>query len=245
MFTIPKPPWTLLGKTLESKVRKALFTFDLLAGVDRLAIALSGGKDSLTLLFLLHAILGRGVKPVPLVAIHVSGEFSCGSSVNKQMLSSMCEELGVPLFLETSEQKADSLRCYSCSRERRRLLFERAKKEQCSHIAFGHHKDDATETLLLNMLHKAEFASMLPKVPMKKYGITILRPLIFLEEKEILRFATKENFLRTTCKCPRGALSQRNKTRQILEYMERSFPRARSNLFLAGSQYGSKKALSP
>ena len=79
---IARPPWTKLGKKLESMCRKALYDFSLLEGVERLAIALSGGKDSLTLLYLLKAISGRGFPKLDLHAIHVTGEFSCGPGIS-------------------------------------------------------------------------------------------------------------------------------------------------------------------
>jgi tRNA 2-thiocytidine biosynthesis protein TtcA len=84
-MTIPlvQPPWTALGKRLESTIRKALFDYEMLKGVSKLAIALSGGKDSLSLLYFLKAISGRGFPELDLYAIHVGGEFSCGAGVNE------------------------------------------------------------------------------------------------------------------------------------------------------------------
>ncbi|MEM8628547.1 MAG: tRNA 2-thiocytidine biosynthesis TtcA family protein [Chlamydiota bacterium] len=245
MFDPPKPPWTHLGKSIESKVRKALHTFSLLDGVDQIAVALSGGKDSLTLLFILHSILGKGLEKIPLSAIHVSGSVSCGASFEEKRLRQICKQLQVPFYVQHSSLEGTRPKCYTCSRERRRLLFEQAKQIGCSFLAFGHHKDDAISTLLLNVLHKAEFASMLPKIFMEKYGVTILRPLFYLEEEEIRRFAQQQNFQTITCKCPVASTSKRAETKEIVSYLERSFPRARSNLFLAGLQYGSKKALQP
>ena len=95
-MTIPiaQPPWTPLGKRLESTLRKALFDFEMLKGVSKLAIALSGGKDSLTLFFLLKAISGRGFPTLDLYAIHVSGEFSCGAGVDDDYLQAICNSLG-------------------------------------------------------------------------------------------------------------------------------------------------------
>ena len=98
MIPIARPPWTGLGKRLESAVRKALFDFRLLEGVSKLGVALSGGKDSMTLLFLLKAISGRGFPPFELYALHVSGAFSCGAGVQLDYLQKVCMELEVPLI---------------------------------------------------------------------------------------------------------------------------------------------------
>ncbi len=239
---IARPPWPYIGKKLESCVRKALFEFDLVEGVDRLAIALSGGKDSLSLLFLLNAIRGRGIRPFELVAITVSGEFTCGAGVGSSLVESVCKELDIPLIVRQSTKTLDTLECYSCSRERRSMLFSAAKEAGCQAIAFGHHEDDSAQTLLMNLLHKGEFAGMLPKVPMHEYGITIIRPLILATEQDIITFSKHFGFARITCRCPVGQNSARKKTDHMLKELETLFPNARSNLAQASLKYGSKKA---
>ena len=240
---LPQHPWTRLGKKLESMCRKALHEFDLLSGCQSLAIALSGGKDSLTLLFLMKAILGKGFSSAKLCAIHVSGEFSCGPSLQTRFIQNVCHQLGVPLTICTSQQKKETLACYRCSRERRRLIFDAAKKLGAQTIAFGHHRDDSVQTLLLNLLHKGEFAANLAKVPMHDYGVTIIRPLLYITEKDIVAFAKHYGFARISCQCPVGQSSKRQEVKNIVKILEESFPNASQNLFLSSLKYGSKKAL--
>lgn len=239
---IAAPPWTQIGKRLESLCRKALYEFSLLEGVDHLAIALSGGKDSLTLLYLLHAISGRGVPPFKITAIHVEGAFSCGASLSLGFLQKICKELNVEYVRCQAEQKKEELECYSCSRERRRLIFNAAKERGISHIAFGHHRNDSVQTLLMNLLHKAEFAAILPKIHMSDYGVTIIRPLIFVDEQEILSFAKLYQFARISCQCPVGQNSMRQKTKLLLQTMEELYPNVIDNLSQASLLYGSQKA---
>lgn len=222
--------------------RKALYEYDLLGGQQKILVALSGGKDSLTLLYLLKAISGRGFPPFELFAAHVSGEFSCGSSLGEQFIKPICEELGVPLTICTSTQRRESLECYSCSRERRKMIFETATQLGCKVVAFGHHREDSIETLIMNLMHKGEFAGNLPKVPMYDYGVTIIRPLIFISEQEIREFAKMYRFERITCQCPVGQTSLRRDVKDILKILEERFPNARSNLALASREYGSDKA---
>ncbi len=236
------PPWTGLGKKLESATRKALFDFGLVEGVTNLGIALSGGKDSLTMLFLLKAISGRGFPPFKITAINVNGEFTCGAAVGGGYLENVCKALEIPLIVCTSEKKLDNLECYSCSRERRSLLFNAAKDAGCEAIAFGHHKDDSAQTLLMNLFHKGEFSGLLPKLPMREYGITILRPLIYISEADIIAFAKMYGFARITCRCPVGQNSVRKKTDALISEIEALFPNARGNIASAGLIYGSKKA---
>ncbi|MCP5509043.1 MAG: tRNA 2-thiocytidine biosynthesis protein TtcA [Chlamydiales bacterium] len=240
MFRMIKPP-----KHLESLCRKALNEFNLLESVDHLGLALSGGKDSLTLLFLLHAINGCGFAPFKMTAFHVQGAFSCGPSVTGNYLKNLCNSLDVELVICTSEQKREKLECYSCSRERRKLIFEAAKKHGATSIAFGHHRDDSLQTLLMNTLHKGEFAANLPKVPMHHYGITIIRPLIHISEQEIFAFAKENGFARITCQCPVGQNSKRKAAEHLLSQMEAIFPNARSNLSRLSLELGSDKAMRP
>jgi tRNA 2-thiocytidine biosynthesis protein TtcA len=242
---IPRPPWTTLGKRLESQVRRALFDFEMLTNVSKLAIALSGGKDSLTLLFLLKAILGRGFPPADLYAIHIAGAFSCGAGIKQESLRAVCEELGVHFLTRSTDKKLDTLECYSCSRERRRLLFDTAKSVGATTLAFGHHRDDHMQTILMNLLHKAEFAGLLPKLHMQDYGITIIRPLIHASEKDIRKFAQQGEFARTRCECPVGQNSMRKQVDRLADEMEDLFPNARANIAKAGLIYGSQKAAMP
>ena len=243
---IARPPWSALGKELESSLRKALFDFELLEKeVESVAIALSGGKDSLSLLFLLHAVKGRGFPDFKIHAIHVGGEFSCGAGVNESYLKAICKELDVNLIIRESTQKREDLECYRCSRERRKLIFEAAKEVGADTVAFGHHRDDSAQTLLLNLLHKAEFAANLPKVFMKAYGVTIIRPLIYIDEKSLSLFASSYGFHRITCQCPVGQNSKRKVVDQILGDLETHFPHVRGNLAKAGLIYGSNKAATP
>lgn len=239
---VARPPWTKLGRKLESMCRKALYEFELLKGVDKLAIALSGGKDSLTLLFLLRAIIGRGFPSIELHAIHVSGAFSCGAGVSKNYLREICDQLEIHLITCHSKQADMPSECYSCSRERRSLIFDAAKKAGASTIAFGHHRDDSVYTLLMNLFHKAEFAAMLPRVHMVDYGITIIRPLIYVPEDSIKDFAQLYGFARIVCQCPIGQNSMRKTTKDLVGQIESQFPNARTNLSLASMLYGSNKA---
>ncbi len=241
----PAPPWSSNGKKIERCVRKAVYDFDMFNGVTDVSIALSGGKDSLTLLFMLKAIQGRGIPPLKLSAILVNGEFSCGAGVNVNYLQQICDQLNVPFIVKESTQKLETLECYSCSRERRKLIFDAAKELGADTVAFGHHRDDSAQTLLMNLLQKAEFAGNMPKIHMKHYGITIVRPLIYVPEDDIRAFAKDEGFMRIMCRCPVGQNSLRKRAKDVLEEMELTFPKTRHNLALAALLHGSKKALEP
>ncbi len=234
-----------LTRRLESTFRKALYDYKMLEQVSEIGVALSGGKDSITLLHLLKAISGRGFSPLKIKAFHVAGEFSCGAGIGQSFLKQICSDLDVPLFQLESTQKLESLECYSCSRERRRLLFNAAKSEGINTLAFGHHRDDHAQTVLMNLLHKGEFAGNLPKIHMKEYGVTIIRPMIYIREQDIRTYAKQQGFSRIVCQCPVGQHSLRRKTDDLLIELEKIFPNARENIAQAGLIYGSQKAAQP
>ncbi|MBN1914809.1 MAG: tRNA 2-thiocytidine biosynthesis protein TtcA [Parachlamydiales bacterium] len=234
-------PFSKVGKKMESQVRKAMFDLDLVEDPS-IAIALSGGKDSLSLMIMLHAISGKGFPKFSLHAIHVEGEKTCGGSVNRSFLKNVCSSLNIPLILQKAPV-IENNECYYCSRIRRKIIFDTARKLNVSTVAFGHHRDDAIQTLLLNLYHKGEFASLLPKVPMIRYKVTIIRPLIYVAEKDIIEFARQNNFLANSVQCPFGRDSKRKEVERLIQQMENSFPHVRKNLFHASVNYGSKKAL--
>lgn len=229
-------------KRLESSVRKAAHHFHLLEDVDHLAVALSGGKDSLTLLTILLALRGRGFPPFTLSAIHIDGAFTCGAGVQIDFLRAFCEKREVPLYVRHSTQTLETLSCYPCSRERRSLLFDEAKKIGATTLAFGHHQDDCVQTFLMNLFQKGEAEGMLPKLKMYHYGVTIIRPLVYITEAQIREFAKSQGFARITCRCPVGEHSGRMHVENMLKEMEHHFPNVRSNLASVARSVSTGKA---
>lgn len=239
---IVKSSWGEVGRRLESHTRKALYDYQMVDKAQRVAIALSGGKDSMTLLLMLRAILGFGFPKLEIHAIHVGGTFTCGAGVQLPFLEKLCEELGVNFTYREAYQDASKLECYSCSRERRRILFQVAKEKGCDVIAFGHHRDDNAQTVLMNLFHKGSFEGMLPKIFMHHYQVTILRPLIYASESEIRQFAQQQGFARIMCRCPVGQNSMRKQVEQLLSDLENLYPNVRDNVATAGLKLGTRKA---
>jgi tRNA 2-thiocytidine biosynthesis protein TtcA len=244
-FTLPNHPFTKLGKQLESATRKALYDYEMLKGEKALVIGLSGGKDSLAMLFLLKAIVGRGFDDIKLYAVHVQEKF-LSEMVDTNFLKDICNQLEVELFIESfSIKDKENFNCYLCSRIRRKIIFQKARDLNCKLVAFAHHRDDNTQTLLMNMLHKAEFSAMLPVIDMVKYGVRIIRPFIYLSEKDIINFAKHYNFYDKSCSCPYGTDTKRIAVEKYLSLMEKDFPNARSNLSKTALNFGSNKAKIP
>lgn len=235
------------SKKFLSLLRCAIWRYQLLPSVNqpiKLGVALSGGKDSLALLIALKEISGRGIAQLDLHALHIGGSVNCGSSISLVLCKKICTALGIPLHVQTAA-KQEKLECYSCARERRRLLFAMARDLGIETIAFGHHRDDNAQTLLLNLLQGAKPAGMLPKVPMKHYGVCIIRPLILIPESLIISEVKKMSLLRATCQCPVGQTSKRNEVKNLLQSIEKVFPKAKAHLSQAALQWGNQGALNP
>jgi tRNA 2-thiocytidine biosynthesis protein TtcA len=248
-FIIPnKSPFTSLGKKIESATRKALYDFDLLSDEKAIMLGLSGGKDSLTLLFMLKAILGRGFPDLKLYAMHVQEKFLT-NEVDLKYLQNICDELQVPLIIKSFSIEDDlwgekeRFNCYLCSRIRRKLIFNQAKEMGIKLVTFAHHMDDNAQTFLMNLIHKAECSSMLPKLDMVKYGIRIVRPFMYVPEQDIIGFAKLYNYYEISCSCPYGKNTLRKKAKDIISLIEKDFPNVCRNLANSALKFGSKKAI--
>jgi tRNA 2-thiocytidine biosynthesis protein TtcA len=158
-------------------------------------------------------------------------------------LQQICSQIDVRLIVLPMSDISKNINCYSCSRIRRKLLFQAASEEGIAHMAFGHHQDDNAQTALMNLFHKAEFSGLLPKIHMHAYNMTIIRPMIFLAEDDIQRFAENYGFKRITCRCPIGQNSMRKQTEKLLESIISLYPNAKENVAQAVLKYGTKKAL--
>ena len=230
-----------LERYLESQCRKAIYQYGMFEKTDSIIIAFSGGKDSLALVQLLSKINGRGVPQVKLYAVHVENVFS--PKENRKILQNFCNTYNVELFFAKSNITEKDLNCYACARERRKILFNFAKELNAQKIAFGHHREDNIETLLLNLFQKGEFAGMLPSVYMYRYDITIIRPLYFIKEKDLMsNTSLLQNNFRGKNNCPKEPISHRKKIKNLIRDIENTFPKVRSNLALGSIVYGSKKA---
>ncbi|MFH1847802.1 MAG: ATP-binding protein [Candidatus Omnitrophota bacterium] len=218
---------------LSKKIGKAITDYGLIKDKDRILVAVSGGKDSLSLL----QILQNRKRFVPidyeLVACHVQTDYRCKGCVHTEILERFFRKAGCEFRIKKikilgMDKKAS---CFWCSWNRRKALFETAQEMKCSKIAFGHHKDDAVETLLLNLFFNGEFSSMPAILSMFGGKIQIIRPLIYAEESEIRRFAALAKFPENICKCPNSLTSNRHKIKGMVSEIKKVCPHVKTNLF--------------
>ena len=214
---------------------RACKEFDLLAEGDRVAVAVSGGKDSRALLELLLAYRGQVPYSYDVVGLHITGE-AAGFPDLRPELEPWFRRLGVEFHfapLELPPEEPLPLDCFRCSWNRRKALFTAAVALGCTKLAFGHHADDAAATTLLNLMFTGRLETMAPHVSFFDGAITVIRPLIYVPEKELARYAQAAGFPDLPA-CPQGLVSQRAQIKQMLRGFGRAQKQIRANLWRAG-----------
>lgn len=219
---------------LLKEVTRAIGEFHLIADGDRVAVAVSGGKDSRALLDLLIRHRRKVPYRYEVVALHVVAT-SAGFPDRRPELEPVFKGLGVgyhfaPLELPPGESLP--LDCFRCSWNRRKALFKAAVDLNCGKLALGHHADDAAATTLLNLMFNGRLETMVPSVEFFDNLLTVIRPLIYLPEKKLAYYGRAAGFPDSpSCTC--GLTSKRAKMRAILRQFGRDQKQIRANLWRA------------
>ena len=228
---------TPLLKSVNRDVGKAIHDYEMIAPDDRILVGVSGGKDSLALLFVLNERLSRIPVRYRLIPVYVDPGFEGGySHALARYLSGMGFDLRVehtdygPLA-HSAENRENP--CFLCARLRRKRIFEIARETGCSKVAFGHHKDDIIETFFLNVCYAGNISTMRPAQSFFDGKITVIRPLAYVDEDRIRRLAKKEAFPEFISSCPRAVMSKRAEIKEMLDKLYRSNKKVKGNVFNA------------
>lgn len=204
---------------------KAIDDFNLIEPNDKIAIAISGGKDSLLLAKLFQEIKRHNKIPFELEYIVMDPGFSRN---NINLLIENAKMLEIPIKIKKSnnfeilEKIAKDNPCYLCARMRRGFLYEFAQELGCNKLALGHHFDDVIETTLLNMFYNGTFKTMVPKIKAENFSnMELIRPLVYIKEKDIIRWSKYNNITTMNCGCQVQANKLSSKRREIKELVER------------------------
>lgn len=218
---------------LLSKARQAIQDFDMIQDNDKVAVGLSGGKDSLTLLHILKNYQRFSPQKFELIAITLNP-----GGVDNSPLYKLCEELDVEFHEVQTDIKEivfdirkEKNPCSLCANLRRGALNCTAKELGCTKVALGHHKDDAIETFLMSMAYEGRVSCFSPKSTMDKQNITIIRPMIYIEEW-MTKKATKEyNYPVIENPCPADGLTKRQDIKELVARLNKEIPGAKKNIF--------------
>jgi len=186
-----------LPKKLVRPLQRAVVEFELLAPEDRVLIGLSGGKDSTFLLYALKVLSGYLPFPVEIAAFTVDLGFKQEEAMDWSSLKEFCQELNIPYEIQRAELAEHILNhpkqtpCSVCAYFRRAIIHNYAKNHRFNKVAFAHHFDDAVETFLMSILYSGQVYTFLPKTYLDRTGVTVIRPLVYIREKEIIGFSQK------------------------------------------------------
>lgn len=214
----------------------------LFADGDRLLVAVSGGKDSLSLLDLLRRRQTLVREHYTLAAAHVHTDFHCGRAVPLDWLAAWCRAREIPLVVRelrvAEEVRTTHLsKCFRCAWNRRKVLFELAAELGCDKLAFGHHADDIAETTLMNLFYNASIRRMEPRMQLFDGRLTVIRPLAYIEERDIVPFALASGFPLEGQPCPEGEHSRRNVVKRLLREVEADCHGVKRHIYRAVDRY--------
>jgi tRNA 2-thiocytidine biosynthesis protein TtcA len=222
-------------KTLNRAVGKALHRYHMISDNDRIVVGVSGGADSLTLMQVLLERQARIPIKYELFAVYIDPGFE-GSFA--EPLEIYCRRRGFPLRVEYTDygvlgHSSDNREnpCFLCSRLRRKRLFEIADELGCNKLALGHNKDDIIETLFMNICYAGEISTMLPAQTFFQQRFTVIRPLAFVDEELIRRFARDQRLPEFINPCPTAATSKRREIKMLLKQLYRSNKKVKGNIF--------------
>ncbi len=222
-------------RRLLSCTRRALDDYGMISANDRIAVGLSGGKDSLALLCALASLRRFYPLPYTLTAVTLDMGFPGGDFTP---LRDFCEKLEVPFELIPTqlghvifEERKEKNPCSLCARMRRGILHDKTLALGCNKLALGHHFDDVLETFLLNLIHEGRLGTFSPVTYLSRKQLTVIRPMIYAQEKDIRYFASHSGLPVMESLCPANHVTQRETMKQMLTSLEREHHGLKHRMF--------------
>ena len=222
-------------KEIWSKFIKAVKNYQLIQENDKIMVCISGGKDSFLMAKCIQELQRHGRVPFEAHYVVMDPGYN---SYNRDFIEDNADLLNVPIKIFESNifdvvSTVDKSPCYLCAKMRRGYLYSKAQELGCNKIALGHHGDDAIETLFLNMIHGSKIATFLPKQYMSRMDMTMIRPLVYLREKDIIRACERNNIPAVKRVCPNDGFTQREDIKQKLYKFYEEYPEAEDNFLRA------------
>ncbi len=236
-----------LEKKIFRKVGTAISDFDMIQDGDRILVAVSGGKDSWVLLYVLNELKKRAPVDFELIAVNIDQGYA---GFRQDLIDDFLETKDIKREMQyfdiatllDEKMKDGSVPCSLCARLRRGALSGAAKKLNCNKIALGHHLDDFIETLLLNQFFSGRVASMAPVLQPEESPEKVIRPLVYVSEADIISFAKREGFPIVCCQCPLMCGEnthidhKRRFIKNLLKDLEKDIPEIKNSLIASMSK---------
>lgn len=220
---------------LLSYTRKAVDTYHMINEGDKIAVGISGGKDSLTLLYALSGLKRFYPNHFDLEAITVDLGFE-GFDLSK--IQALCDELEVPYTIVKTdighiifEDRKEKNPCSLCAKMRKGAFNEKAKALGCNKLAYGHHKDDLVDTMLLSLIFEGRFHTFSPVTYLDRMDITLIRPLMYVDEADVVGFQHKYDLPVAKSPCPANGFTKREYAKNLARELNREHPGAIDRMF--------------
>ena len=225
------------------RFKRAQRRWRLIEEGDRVLVGISGGKDSLALAHLLRRWRRESAERFDFAAIHLQATGAQGNAERRELLRRHFASLGVPIEFATVDIPDEAatpkagMRCFRCSWNRRKEIFTSAHEHGFNKVALGHHLDDAAETVLMNLLFHANLETMEPKVEFFDGLLTLIRPLILAEEREIIRVSSVVRFPYFGCPCCEEPRTERDRAGELIASFGRKARMVKRNLWRASRSW--------
>ena len=212
-----------------SKIIRAVVEFDMIQDGDKILIGLSGGKDGLFLTFALANLKLRLAKKFSLTALTINPMFTDNFQEKISALKNFCKEFEIDFEVENVDingaiKNSTENPCFTCAFFRRGAINRIAKKIGANKIAYAHHLDDAVETFFMSLLASGQLTTFLPKTFLSRTSLTVIRPLVYLREKEISNFVTKNNLPVVKSPCPIDGTTNRQTVKNLIVELGKIYP---------------------
>lgn len=222
---------------LYSYTRKAVDDYHMITDGDHIAIGISGGKDSLAMLYALSGLRRFYPASFELTAVTVDLGFE---NLNLDRIAALCAELEVPYHIVTTdigkiifEDRKESSPCSLCAKMRKGALNQAMKELGCNKIAYAHHKDDVVETMLLSLIYEGRFHCFSPVTYLDRMDMTVIRPLIYVQEADVIGFVNKYQVPVVKSPCPADGHTKREYAHLLLQQLNRENPGVKERMFHA------------
>ena len=217
----------------------AVKRYELIEPGDRIAVCISGGKDSVILAKLMQELQRHTSQPFELVFMVMDPGYK---PENRKLIEDNAALLGIPITIFDSDifdvtVSVEKNPCYLCARMRRGFLYAKAQELGCNKIALGHHYDDAVETLLMNLLFEGRIGCFQPVTYLDRTDITQIRPLLYCKEEDIRRMAARLRLPVVKNTCPMDGHSRRQEVKELISGLEGRYPDLKKKLFGAVQRY--------
>lgn len=212
---------------LMSRMRAAMQKYDMVHDGDCIAVGVSGGKDSLAMLYALSEMRRFYPAKYTLHALSIDPQFG-GRPCDYSQIERLCKRLDVPFTLKRTQlydiifnQRNEQNPCSLCARMRRGLLHDEAKRLGCNKLALGHHLDDAVVTFYMNLLNGGSIACFSPVSYLSRKDLHLIRPMVFATEREVERAANRLQLPVIKSSCPADGVTERQRVKQLIDSLER------------------------